>query len=202
LPGAIGDPTSPVVGKLDATHGRRIPEETVASARDHERYRDLCVALHQVHYQALLVETPVQVLAEAKEPFSFVCLEALLQAVIPIAVGHEMPRPRPPKVGLLLRKQLASVLGAREAQKSVGGDLSAQPPVDQRGPVAACAGRENRARCDERARELLCYLSLARPHPDGVVAPSFQAQALVARGVLERHAAIVGHYGTFLEVVV
>ena len=90
--------------------------------------------------QALLVETPVQVLAEAIEPFSFVCLEALLQAVIPIAVGHEKPGPWPPKVGLLLGKQLAAVVRAREAHQSVGGDLSSEPPVDERGPVAACAG--------------------------------------------------------------
>ena len=46
---AVCHPASAVGRKFDSTHGGQVPQESIASAGDHERDRDLRVALYQVH---------------------------------------------------------------------------------------------------------------------------------------------------------
>ena len=88
-------------------------------------------------------------------------------------------------MSLLLRQELPIAVRAREADQPFGGYLSLQFAVDK-GGASLPAHRKGRASVDEPAREVFGNVALAGTHSDRIFAPSLQAQALVARGTLER----------------
>jgi hypothetical protein len=75
--------------------------------------------LFEVNDDALLVETPVLVLAEAEQPLARVRTELLLDSVVAVSIGAEAPRAGPHEADRLLGEQLFAVGRARDAQATV-----------------------------------------------------------------------------------
>ena len=98
LAGAVRDPAGGAGPELNPAHGRVVPEQAVAPAGDDKGHGDLGVALDQVDHEALLVQPAVGVLAEAEKPLALVGGEALFEALVAVAPGGEIARPRPPEV--------------------------------------------------------------------------------------------------------
>ena len=97
----VGDPTRCGTAQFHPPDGRVVPEEPVAAVRQEKRDADFGIALYQVEHYALLVQTPVGMLAQPEEAFVLISGEGLLKLLVTVPCGREIARSRPPKMDRL-----------------------------------------------------------------------------------------------------
>ncbi len=181
LPCAVGHPARPGPAELDAADSGVVPEKAVAATRDEKGNRDLGVALFEVDNDALLVETPVLVLAEAEEPLARVRAELLLDPVVAVSIRAKAPCAGPQVADGLLGEQLFAVGHPREAQATVLVEVDGDV-VDLEPRTLAFEGRRTcrRGRCEERAEPVVVVRAERDAHADARSSPRLDADRLAS----------------------
>jgi hypothetical protein len=208
MPRAVRDPPGAVLREFHPADTGHVPQEAVTPAGHQERDGHLAVALHEVQYQALLVQPAVPVLAEAVQPLARVGAEPLLVPAVAVAGGHEQPGTRPPEVRPLLGEQFCAAVGAHEPDQRVRAavhsglfdDRGERAVADPSGVAVDGDHRPPGLRRDQCARHVVQDFVLAHPDPQAVVAPRLDAEYLVAQDDLERRAVVANRDHAYSSV--